>query len=133
MSLLELHGLISTDYYGNITCHVMDRTHIIPLMTAIKNKEFFDKKMMEIVHFDQTSLYKDACFKIGLTSNIRERMYLWLNSMDYFEEEDHPFEFRRISRDDIQWCGHLSWKSHQISKDYVHYAEMTQEHKHKLN
>ncbi len=115
---------LSTPTYGNITLHVPEEKHVPGLIAALKKKSYFDNKIMELVHVQETSAYKDACFQQQLIPNIRQRMCLWLNSIDYFQEEETPFVFRPLTIDDKQWAGKLSVEAHKVSKDYVHYKEM---------
>ncbi|RAP29835.1 hypothetical protein DID78_03065 [Candidatus Marinamargulisbacteria bacterium SCGC AG-343-D04] len=115
---------ITTPYYGNITIHVPDDKHVEALIFHLKKKQYFKNKIMELVHIKQTSLYKECCFKHELISNIRQRMYLWLTNIPYFQEEKHPFEFRSLSEADIEWTSKISVDAHKISKDYQFYEEM---------
>ncbi len=115
---------LSTDSYGNITFHIPEKEHIEPAVFLLKQEGFFKKRIMEIVQVHDHSYYKDACYKQGLIPNIRQRMCLWLNECDTFEEEDMPVEFYSMTKDNLEWSGALSAKAHLVSRDYDHYDEM---------
>lgn len=115
---------ITTPSYGNITLHVKEHLFIDPMIYHLKKAGYFKNKIMELIHIDPSALYRDCCFKHELIPNIRQRMYLWLNNCGYFTEESHPFQFRFLSKDDIEWTAKLSVHAHSMSKDYQFYDEM---------
>ena len=118
---------LTTPYYGNLTLYTRDKKHIYPSLTLIKEKGYFDKKMIEIVAINHLDEMKQICFDLKLTPNIRKRMYLWLNELneDYVNAPvKKKYEIKPYTKDLIEWSAKLSVESHKISKDYEMYEEM---------
>ena len=114
----------TTQYYGSATLFIPNNVHCDNVINQLYKYEFFNNKMIEIIGIDSLDKYKHSCFKLGLTSNIRKRMYLWLTNIDYFDMGEHPFEFKLYTQNYYDWSSELSVKAHKISKDYEHYIEM---------
>jgi len=115
---------LTTQYYGSVSLFVPNEIHCNNVLKKIYDHDFFNNKMIEIIGIDSLDKYKHSCFNLGLTSNIRKRMYLWLTNIDYFDLGQHPFEFKMYTENYYDWSSELSVRAHAISKDYEYYIEM---------
>lgn len=115
---------LTTQYYGSVSIFIPNKIHCDNVVKKLYELEFFNNKMIEVIGIDSLDEYKHSCFKLGLNSNIRKRMYLWLTNIDCFHLNDHPFEFKLYTQNYYDWSSELSVKAHKISKDYEHYVEM---------
>ncbi len=125
---------LTTPYYGNMTLYIPDKKHVYQSLVLIKKKDYFNKKMIEIVAIEHLTEIKQACFDLKLTPNIRKRMYLWLNEVneDYInQEKDISYELKPYTKELTEWSAKLSVESHKISKDYEMYEEMLHSDKRK--
>ena len=115
---------LTSDYYGNITAYVPEIQHFDSLVKLLKENRYFKNKMIELVNLEQNTAFIDSCFKHELKSNIRQRMYLWLNEYRSTQLDDHPFRFEAYTDHWLTWSSKVSVDAHAISKDYVDYEEM---------
>ena len=115
---------LTTQSYGNVTFHVLEKKYVNDLICFFVENKSFDYKIIEIVHLEETSMYKDALYAQPLIANIRQRMSLWLENRSFYIEETQPFTFSEYQKSDAEWAAELSIKSHSISKDYKMYNEM---------
>ncbi|MBH37508.1 hypothetical protein CL658_00555 [bacterium] len=118
---------LTTPHYGNLTIYIPNSDDLDQSISLIKQKGYFNKKIIELVamvHFDEI---KQLCFELNLTPNIRKRMYLWLNELNqgYVNQNvDFKYTFQPYTKDLTQWGATVSVESHKISKDYEMYEEM---------
>ena len=115
---------LTTKSYGNVSMHVIDNKYSQAMSSFLYNQELFDKRMIEVVAMEETSMFRDEFYKKKLIANIRQRMSLWLSKDRLFTEEEHPFTFKEYRQDDLEWAAKLSLASHKVSKDYKMYDEM---------
>ncbi len=118
---------LTTNHYGNLSIYLPDASDIEPAIQLLKEEAVFKKKILEIIAMDHIEEVKNACFKAGLTANIRKRMYLWLQeaNLDYINQDvDFDYSFQPYTKDMTDWAAKVSVDSHKISKDYEMYEEM---------
>ena len=115
---------VSTPYYGNITFYCIDDTYAAVLAQAATANGYFDDKIMELIIYRPSSLYRQALRSLNLIENERQRMFKFLDKDEVYDVPDFDFTLRPVTKDDIKICGELSCKGHQISKDYEMYPEM---------
>ena len=124
----ELNGMawfvFSSHTYGSVTLHALNHTYLSEFADQLIETKKFDNSMVEFVHLERTSKYRDIFYTKKVLANVRQRMYLYLEKGFYYPQEDTSFTFAQLSSENAEWSGNLSCQCHKISKDYVMYDEM---------
>jgi len=118
---------LTTPHYGSLTIYIKHKSVAYPTMMAIKDADFFNKKIIEVASFLYSDEIKQACFDLKLVPNIRKRMYLWMNQLNeefLVKQPSQKHSFLPYTKEDTAWSSKLSVASHFISKDYEFYEEM---------
>jgi GNAT superfamily N-acetyltransferase len=115
----------TTKFYGNIVFHSLENKYDEKLADTVCDNKFFDDSLLEVVIVDLDSPVMQRLRDLGLVENKRQRMSFWLEGTPEFQQVFTDIEFRQITEEDKHYTGTLSYTTHQISKDYEMYPEMT--------
>jgi GNAT superfamily N-acetyltransferase len=115
-----------SENYGSLTLHVKNKKYAKNIVEHIIKKKSFYNKQLEIVQIEETPIFRDFFRELNLTENCRERMCLWLKENHHFRHEKLPFEltFYKTHKTYIEEMSELSYRAHQVSKDYWMFPEM---------
>ncbi|MCP4051377.1 MAG: GNAT family N-acetyltransferase [bacterium] len=113
-----------SNHYGNIVIHNMHEESQAELAEYIADSSIMDGAFLELISFVETDTYRNVFTSRGISQHERSRMALDLDNDFPFPDTAPYITFKEIEPEDIIITSRISFRAHQISKDYGRYSDL---------
>lgn len=111
--------------YGNMVMHTLAEVFQEPLADYMASSGMMDGAVLELIQFVTNTIYFDTFRRLGLYENKRQRMAKYLNEPIEKPEPRPDTELVLQTETHIPISSAISYRAHQVSRDYEQYCDLT--------